>query len=219
MTVPTARTQAGGRQASADKETDAERARRFERDVLGYRRRMHSAALRLTRNPEDAEDLVQETYAKAYKSFHQYRDGTNLWGWLHRIMTNAFITSYRKKQTEPPHCAASQIEDWQLARAAGHTSAGLASAEAQALHHVPDPELLDALRETPAEFVKVVYLADVEGLHYREISQLLGIPHGTVTSRLHRGRRRLRTLLAEYGRRRGLAPAGTATMRCQTDGQ
>ncbi|MWA08073.1 sigma-70 family RNA polymerase sigma factor [Streptomyces sp. BA2] len=198
-------------QAPTDTETVEERTQRFERDALAYRRRMHSAALRLTRNPEDAEDLVQETYAKAYKAFHQFQRGTNLWGWLHRIMTNAYITSYRKRQTELPHVGAVEIEDWQLARAAGHTSSGLTSAETQVLHHIPEPELLDALRDTPKDFVKVVYLADVEGLHYREISQLLGIPRGTVTSRLHRGRRRLRTLLADYGRRHGLAPAHHGT--------
>ncbi|MEV8020728.1 sigma-70 family RNA polymerase sigma factor [Streptomyces sp. NPDC086554] len=213
MTAPPASTGPMGPQGLTDEETTEERARRFERDAVAYRRRMHSAALRLTRNPEDAEDLVQETYAKAYKAFHQFQAGTNLWGWLHRIMTNAYITSYRKKQTELPHTGATEIEDWQLARAAGHTSTGLASAEAQVLNRIPEPELLDALRETPAEFVKVVYLADIEGLHYREISQLLGIPAGTVTSRLHRGRRRLRTLLADYGRDRGLAPAAPPSTR------
>ncbi|MFC5143295.1 sigma-70 family RNA polymerase sigma factor [Streptomyces aureoversilis] len=194
---------------TAAAETDEERARRFERDALAYRRRMHTAALRLTRNPEDAEDLVQETYARAYKSFHQFRAGTNLWGWLHRIMTNTFINSYRKKRAEPQYSYAGRIEDWQLAHTSGHTSAGLPSAEKQVLDHIPDPEVLDALQATPEEFVKVVYLADVEGLHYREIAQLLGIPAGTVTSRLHRGRRRLRTLLADHGRRAGL-PAAAA---------
>ncbi|MGK5732020.1 sigma-70 family RNA polymerase sigma factor [Streptomyces sp. URMC 124] len=186
---------------TAAAETDEERARRFERDALAYRRRMHAAALRLTRNPEDAEDLVQETYARAYKSFHQFRAGTNLWGWLHRIMTNTFINAYRKKRTEPQYSCAGRIEDWQLARTAGHSSAGLPSAEKQVLDHIPDPEVLDALRAAPEEFVKVVYLADVEGLRYWEIAQLLGIPPGTVTSRLHRGRRRLRTLLADHGGR------------------
>lgn len=208
MFSPPADTEGTALQPCTPVETDEERARRFERDALAYRARMHSAALRLTRNPEDAEDLVQETYAKAYKDFHQFRAGTNLWGWLHRIMTNAYITSYRKKRTQPQR-SGREVEDWQLARvsAAGPTSSGLASAEAQVLNRIPDPELLEALRKTPEDFVRVVYLADVEGLHYREISQLLGIPCGTVTSRLHRGRRRLGELLADYGRRRGLAPA------------
>lgn len=212
MFPPPADTEPTDLQPRTPVETGEERARRFERDALAYRSRMHSAALRLTGNPEDAEDLVQETYVKAYKAFHQFRAGTNLWGWLHRIMTNAYITSYRKEKTQPQRWG-SQIEDWQLAHAAGHTSSGLASAETQVLNRIPEPELLDALRATPAAFVKVVYLADVEGLHYREISQLLNIPCGTVTSRLHRGRRRLGALLADYGRRRGLAPAAGGRQR------
>jgi RNA polymerase sigma-70 factor, ECF subfamily len=209
MTTPPSSTGPTGPQAPTGEETDEERTGRFERDALGHRRRMYSAALRLTRNPEDAEDLVQETYAKAYKAFHQFRAGTNLWGWLHRIMTNTFIASYHKRRAEPQYRGGGEIEDWQVARAAEHTAIGLPSAEAQVLRHFLDPELLNALRETPEEFVKVVYLADVEGLHYHEISQHLGIPPGTVTSRLHRGRRRLRTLLADYGSRRGLAPAAS----------
>ncbi|MGW2814183.1 sigma-70 family RNA polymerase sigma factor [Streptomyces sp. NPDC001415] len=203
MTAPPPRTDEvrppGDAQRAAE-ESAQDRARRFERDALGYRRRLYTQALRLTRNREDAEDLVQETYAIAYKCFHQFRAGTNLWGWLRRIMTNAFITSYRKKRTEPQHWGTGEIEDWQLVRTAGHTLGGLASAESQVLSRIPDPELLDALRRTPEVFVEVVYLADVEGLHYREIAQLLDIPHGTVTSRLHRGRRRLRTLLTGSGR-------------------
>ncbi|MGW1868424.1 sigma-70 family RNA polymerase sigma factor [Streptomyces mauvecolor] len=202
MTAPPTRTdevRPPGDAPQPAEESAQERARRFERDALGYRRRLYAQALRLTRNPEDAEDLVQETYAIAYKCFHQFRAGTNLWGWLRRIMTNAFITSYRKRRAEPQHWGTGEIEDWQLVGTAGHTSSGLASAESQVLSRIPDPELLDALRRTPEVFVEVVYLADVEGLHYREIAQLLDIPHGTVTSRLHRGRRRLRTLLSGSG--------------------
>jgi RNA polymerase sigma-70 factor (ECF subfamily) len=188
-------------------ETSSERALRFERDALAFRRGLHAAALRLTRDPHDAEDLVQETLTKAYTAFHQFREGTNLWGWLLRIQTNAYITAYRKKQKEPQHWGALEVEDWQLSRAAGHTSTGLASAETQVLSRIPDAELIDALHRTPEEFVRVIYLADIEGLRYREISQLLDIPPGTVTSRLHRGRRKLRTLLEEYGRSRNLSPA------------
>ena len=118
-----------------------ERSARFERDALTFLDQMYSAALRMTRNPADAEDLVQETYAKAYASFHQFREGTNLKAWLYRILTNTFINSYRKKQREPQRSAAEEIEDWQLARAESHMSTGLRSAEAQALDHLPDSDV------------------------------------------------------------------------------
>ncbi|GHA55492.1 MULTISPECIES: sigma-70 family RNA polymerase sigma factor [Streptomyces] len=184
-------------------ERDEQRTRRFEREALAYHRRMERAALRMTRHPQDAEDLVQETYAKAYGSFHQFQPGSNLWGWLYRIMTNAYITSYRKKRTEPPRSPTPHLEDWQMVGVVGDDAASLASAEARVLSRIPDPELLRALRDTPQDFVRVVYLADVEGLSYQEIARMLGIQPGTVSSRLYRGRRRLRTLLAQYERGHG----------------
>ncbi|MDR0365857.1 MAG: sigma-70 family RNA polymerase sigma factor [Bifidobacteriaceae bacterium] len=180
-------------------ETHDERAARFEGEALEFIDQLYGAAMRVTRNPADAEDLVQETYAKAFANFHQYKPGTNLKAWLHRILTNTYINDYRKRQRSPQQTNAEEVEDWQIMRAAEHESKGLQSAELEALDHLPDSRIKDALAELKDDYRMVVYYSDVEGYSYKEIAQIMGTPIGTVMSRLHRGRAQLRKALTGQG--------------------
>ena len=183
-------------------ETVVERTARFERDAMQYTSQLYAAALRYTKNQHNAQDLVQDTYAKAFTSFHQFEPGTNLKAWLYRILTTTFINTYRKDQRRPL-ISDGEVEDWQLAASASHTSDQGKSAEDEVLENLPDGEVKRALQEIPEEFRLAVFYADVEGYSYKEIADILGIPAGTVMSRLHRGRKLLRVLLMDYAKNRG----------------
>ncbi|MDR1711916.1 MAG: sigma-70 family RNA polymerase sigma factor [Propionibacteriaceae bacterium] len=181
-----------------------ELAARFERDALVYLDQLYAAGLRMTHNPADAEDLVQETYAKAFASFGQFKAGTNLKAWLYRILTNTFINTYRKNQRRPQTTSQDAIEDWQLAAAEAHSPTGLRSAEMDALDRLPDSRVKEAMAELPEDFRLAVYLADVEGFSYKEIAEMMDTPIGTVMSRLNRGRHQLRSKLADHARSYGI---------------
>lgn len=183
----------------------------FEEQAMQYMDQLYAAAMRMTRNPSDAADLVQETYLKAYSAFGQYQQGTNLKAWLYRIQTNTFINVYRKNQRSPYQGTIDELEDWQLGNAESMTQPrSNRSAEAEAIDHLPDSAVKDALQAIPEDFRLAVYFADVEGFSYQEIADIMKTPVGTVMSRLHRGRRLLRDLLTDYAHERGLTAATSA---------
>jgi RNA polymerase sigma-70 factor (ECF subfamily) len=181
----------------------------FEEQALQYMDQLYAAAMRMTRNPTDAGDLVQETYLKAFAAFDRFRQGTNLKAWLYRIQTNTFINNYRKNQRNPYQGTIDELEDWQLGSAESATSSASRSAEAEAIDHLPDSAVKDALQAIPEDFRLAVYFADVEGFSYQEIADIMKTPVGTVMSRLHRGRRLLRGLLTDYAGERGIAVPNT----------
>ncbi|MGV8876836.1 MAG: sigma-70 family RNA polymerase sigma factor [Rhodoglobus sp.] len=190
----------------------AETRRLFEEQALPFMDQLFGAAMRMTRNPSDAADLVQETFVKAFQAFGQFQQGTNLKAWLYRIQTNTFINIYRKNQRSPYQGTLDELEDWQLGGAESMTqSVSTRSAEAEAIDHLPDSAVKDALQSIPEDFRLAVYFADVEGFSYQEIADIMKTPVGTVMSRLHRGRRMLRELLADYARDR--TPGTPATSR------
>ncbi|AFV89781.1 RNA polymerase sigma factor [Acidipropionibacterium acidipropionici ATCC 4875] len=205
MTIPSSGAgEAHGRDEA--EETDQQRAARFERDAMEYLDQLYGAALRMTRNAADAEDVVQETYAKAFASFKQFRPGTNLKAWLFRILTNTYINTYRKAQRRPQTSDDENVEDWQIARAASHEATGLRSAEVEALDAMPDTQVVRALDSLSEDFREVVTLADIEGFSYKEIAQIMGTPIGTVMSRLNRARKQLRGQLVDVAGARGIGP-------------
>ena len=178
-----------------------ERTRLFEEQVLPFLDRLYAAAVRYTRDPVAAEDLLQEAMAKAYSAFHQYQQGTNLKAWLYRILHNTYISQYRKKQRRPQEDLQDELEDFSLYKAVGGTAR---SAEAEVFESITDDEVKQALADLPDTFRMAVYLADVEGFPYKEIAEIMDTPIGTVMSRLHRGRKQLQKSLADYAARHGV---------------
>jgi len=200
---------------TSDATVGAEKRDLFEEQALPFIDQLYAAAMRMTRNPSDAQDLVQETFVKAFAAFKQFEQGTNLKAWLYRILTNTFINTYRKKQREPYQGTIDELEDWQLGGAESTTAMSSRSAEAEAIDHLPDSAVKDALQSIPEDFRLAVYFADVEGFSYQEIAEIMKTPIGTVMSRLHRGRRLLRELLTGYAIEQGL-DAGQAAQKTMT---
>ena len=182
--------------------SDDDRQARFEAEVLPHLDRLYSAALRYTRDATDAEDLVQEAITKAYRSFHQYRPGTNLKAWLYRILHTTYISMYRKQQRRPQESPQDEIDDFSFYDEVARPGTG--SAERSVLEQLTSEEVKRALADLPESFRLAVYYADVEGFAYKEIAEIMDTPVGTVMSRLHRGRKALQKALAEYARSRGL---------------
>ncbi len=180
----------------------------FERDAMQYTRQLYSAALRMSRNPADAEDLVQETLLKAYRAYHTFQEGTNLKAWLYRILTNTYINKYRKDTRRPSEVDLGDVEDLYLYRRIGsEDSADMArTTEEKVLDGLVESDIKEAVESLPDNFRMAVLLADLEGFSYKEIAEILDIPIGTVMSRLHRGRKAMQKRLWEFAKQRGLVP-------------
>jgi len=176
----------------------------FERDAMEYASQLYSAALRMTRNPADAEDIVQETYLKAYRAYDTYKEGTNLKAWLYRILTNTYINRYRKLQRRPSEVELGELQDLYLFKRLGEASGAERSTEESVLEAMVDTDIKAALESLPEKFRMPVLLADVEGFSYKEIAEILDVPIGTVMSRLHRGRKALQKKLWSLAEQRGL---------------
>ena len=176
----------------------------FETDAMEFAPQLYSAALRMTRNPADAEDIVQETFLKAYRAYDTFTAGTNLKAWLYRILTNTYINKYRKQQRRPSEVELGELQDIYLFKRVGEHSGASRSAEEDMLDEFVDQDIIEALESLPDNFRMPVLLADVEGFSYKEISEMLDIPIGTVMSRLHRGRKALQRKLWNVAEARGL---------------
>ena len=184
-------------------EEKSEKIKSFELQALPLMPQLYGAALRWTRNPSDAEDLVQETFAKAFVAWEKFEQGTNLKAWLFRIMTNTHINLYNKKAKDKAKTALDDLEDWQIGQGESITARSSRSAEIEAMENMPSTAIKNALDQIPEEFRMVVYYAVVEGLPYQEIAEVMDTPVGTVMSRLHRGKKLLRTLLQDYAKQEG----------------
>jgi RNA polymerase sigma-70 factor (ECF subfamily) len=183
---------------------------RFERDVVPLLDGFYPQAMKMTRNRTEAEDLLQETAARAFAGFHGFRDGTNLGGWLYRILLNTHISDYRKQQRRPVQWLTGEITDSHLLAEASHSSRGLRTTEDQVLDRLGDNDIREAMQALPETFRTAVYYADIEGRSFKEIARLTDAPIGTVMSRLHRGRNRLRGLLAGVASASGYLSADAA---------
>jgi len=177
---------------------------KFETDAMQYAPQLYSAALRMTRNPADAEDVVQETFLKAYRAYDSYTEGTNLKAWLYRILTNTYINKYRKKQRRPAEVELGELQDLYLYKRLGESSGATQSAEADMLDAFVDTDVIEALESLPETFRLPVLLADVDGFSYKEIAEMLDVPIGTVMSRLHRGRKALQKKLWDVAQEHGI---------------